>query len=245
MRPYGLILLLSFALSSCALQPMDSTSAPPSVSIRPEELLAESINLLKVMRFSSIRTVNENMLGHAKAIVIFPLVVEQEYHSKAAFGTGVVSMRSEETGKWGPPLFHKLMGVNFGQWAGLKAWDLIFLVVSDKGKNALFNPAYQFGQEISMAFGPMDNHPRLPIQPILTQKDIYVYSRAQGSFVGLPPEGGMINNDRASNIKFYGSSFSPKEILQGQEVVPLPEAAKKFMKEMDRLAPVNLEVNAT
>ncbi len=201
-----------------------------------ESLLNEAIQLLNGMIHSPNRTVNQEMLAHAKGIALFPLVVEEEYTSKAAFGNGVVSLRSQDTGEWGPPVFHKLMGVTFGQWAGLTAWDMVFVVVSDKGRSALTRPAYQFGQEVSTAYGPVELHAKT-IRPYLSKRDLYVYSRSQGAFVGISPGGGMINNLDGFNKSFYGDGYTSQEILTQQKEIPLPPAAKKFMEELNRLAP--------
>jgi len=263
MKRLFLISLLTTVFTSCT-----AVQTPPTLSSSPEEspletmaqpvstpshsmpysdqegLLDESIKLLKVMLQAPNRTVNEEMLANSNTIVLFPLVIEEEYSSKAAFGNGVVSMRSPD-GTWGPPIFHQLMGVNFGQWAGLKAWDLVFLVVSEKGRSAMFNPAYQFGQQVSMEFGPIDMHPNFSIQPYLSKRDIYVYSRAQGAFVGLGSRGGMINNNEGANSKFYGGAHSSKEILLKEGGIPLPEAAQSFIDELNKIAPAKVTINAT
>lgn len=225
-------------------QPVSTPSHPMNFS-EQESLLDESIKLLQTMLYAPNRTVNEEMLANANTIVLFPLVVEEEFTSKAAFGNGVVSMRSPETGTWGPPIFQQLMGVNFGQWAGLEAWDLVFLVVSEKGRAAMFNPAYQFGQEISMAFGPIDVHPKFNIQPYLSKRDIYVYSRAQGAFVGIGSRGGMINSNEGANAEFYGGSYAAKDILLQQGGITLPEAAQRFITELNKMAPPVIAKNAT
>ncbi len=218
-------------------------STSSSVS-NQEYLLEEAVKLLNGMIHAPHRTVNQEMLGHAKGIALFPLVVEEEYTSKAAFGNGVVSLRSPDTGEWGPPVFHKLMGVTFGQWAGLTAWDMVFVVVSDKGRTALTRPAYQFGQEISTAYGPMEMHAKT-VRPYLSKRDLYVYSRAQGAFVGISPGGGMINNLEGFNKSLYGGAYTPQDILLQEKDIPLPPAAKKFMQELNRLAPKASDKNAT
>jgi len=91
----------------------------------------------------NVSGIPQKLLGHTKAIVVFPNLVKAAMIAGARVGKGVVIVRSPKTGKWNPPAFIKSRQASWGIQAGIQRAELVLLVMTKKGlkqRGRLFPP---------------------------------------------------------------------------------------------------------
>ena len=158
------------------------------------------------------------LMPHARALVIFPDLVKASVIAGGRYGQGIVSIRSEETGKWGRPAFVKSLQASWGLQAGIQRAELVLIVVSRKGVKALYQTQYNLGVSPTVALGPIGKSLGISLQKLLNAKDIYAYSIVKGMFAGVSWEGTIVTEDEESNETFYRRPISHKALLRSSNV---------------------------
>ena len=178
----------------------------------------------------------QKLLGHTKAIVMFPNLVKTAMIAGARVGKGVVIVRSPKTGKWNPPAFIKSRQASWGIQAGIQKAELVLLVMTNKGLKQLFKTQYNLGTGPQIAIGPVGKTIDLNLQKVLNKNDIFAYSLIEGLFAGLSSEGTVIWSDRNANYKYYQQSVSNRNLLMGHEGIKVPASGRAFLQRMNKLA---------
>ena len=94
------ICIFVFLFSACASSPFNG----PNPFEHTELLLDAEETIGGLIHASQIP---QKLLGHTKAIVVFPNLLKAAMIAGARVGKGVVIVRSPKTGKWNPPAFVK------------------------------------------------------------------------------------------------------------------------------------------
>ncbi|MFQ5716323.1 MAG: lipid-binding SYLF domain-containing protein, partial [Nitrospinales bacterium] len=95
---------------------------------------------------------------------------------------------------------------------------------------------FTLGADVAIAAGPVGRHAEAAAD-ILMQGEIYSYSRSKGLFAGVSLKGTVITSDHEANGEYYGKFLTTKDILLADKVSKPPESARRFMTQLDRLAP--------
>ena len=224
MRYLGLLTLLFFA-----------TTAQAATDTQVE-LLSSATAVINEILDSPDEQVPTELLSKTSAIIVFPTMLKGGFMFAARFGQGVVTARSRTTGEWSPPSFMTTLGGSFGFQIGAEAVDLILLVMTQRGIDGLLRDKFTLGADAAVSAGPVGRHAEAS-SDIMMQGEIYSYSRSKGAFAGISLDGTIISTDQKSNEAYYGKALTPVDILFDGKVVKTPESAKRFIKEMNRLAP--------
>lgn len=200
------------------------------------ELLHDAASVMAEILDSPDEGIPSELLGKARAIIIFPTMIKGGFMFAARYGRGVVAARSPKTGEWSPPSFMTTVGGSFGLQIGAEAVDLILLVMSQRGIDGLLQDKFTLGGDVAIAAGPVGRHAEASAD-IMMQGEIYSYSRSKGVFAGMSLDGTIIATDNQSIEVYYGSRYEASDILFGNKIKKQPETARRFMKEMNRLAP--------
>ena len=181
-----------------------------------------------------LRRIPQKLLGHTKAIVVFPNLLKAAMIAGARVGKGVVIVRSPKTGKWNPPAFVKSRQASWGIQAGIQKAELVLLVMTNKGLKQLFKTQYDLGKGPQIALGPVGK--TIDLNLALSKNDIFAYSRIEGLFAGLSFEGTVIWSDRNANYEYYQQSVSNRNLLMGHEGIKVPASGRAFLQRMNKLA---------
>ncbi len=203
---------------------------------KQRKTLNNAASVLDEILSSPDENIPSTLLKKAKAIIVFPTMVKGGFIFAARFGKGVATVRSPDTGLWGPPAFLTTFGGSFGFQIGGTAVDLILVVMSHRGIEGLMKGQFNLGADAGVAAGPIGRHAEAATD-ILAQGEIYSYSRSKGAFAGVSLKGTAISFDEESNEIFYGQPASPKEILFSEKVLAMPESGRRFLKRLNLLAP--------
>ncbi len=222
-----MVFVFALLLSACASSPFSG----PNPFEHTELLLDAEETIGGLIHASQIP---QKLLGHTKAIVVFPNLVKAAMIAGARVEKGVVIVRSPKTGKWNPPAFIKSRQASWGIQAGIQKAELVLLVMTNKGLKQLFKTQYDLGKGPQIALGPVGK--TIDLNLALSKNDIFAYSRIEGLFAGLSFEGTVISSDKQANYEYYQQPVSNRNLLMGHEGIKVPESGQAFLQRMNKLA---------
>jgi len=222
-----LVFVFALLLSACASSPFSGPNP-----FEHTELLLEAEQAIEGL--INVSGIPQKLLGHTKAIVVFPNLVKAAMIAGARVEKGVVIVRSPKTGKWNPPAFIKSRQASWGIQAGIQRAELVLLVMTKKGLKQLFKTQYNLGKGPQIALGPVGK--TIDLNLVLNKNDIFAYSRIEGLFAGLSFEGTVISSDKQANYEYYQQPVSNRNLLMGHEGIKVPESGQAFLQRMNKLA---------
>ena len=218
------MLLLSFC-STIALAKEDN-----------DQTLKDSLAVIDEIMNSPDQEIPTELISQAKAVLIFPTLVKAGFLVGGRYGNGVASMRSRNSGKFGPPTFLTQAGLSVGFQIGAEAVDLVLLVMTQRGLESLLKDELTLGADAAVSAGPVGRHAEAATD-IRMKGEIYSYSRSKGAFAGVSLKGTVISTDKGANFDYYGQSLKAKDILMRGKVKKIPDSGKRFIEELNFLAP--------
>jgi len=140
-------------------------------------------------------------------VFIVPQLLKAGFIFGGSGGSGVMLSRDKSSGKWSNPAFYTMGSVTFGLQIGGQAAEVVLLILTQKGMDAMLSTKFQLGGDVSVAAGPVG----AGAQAATT--DIIQFSRTKGVFGGLTLEGAVIAIRDKWNHAYYGKETSPLDIL--------------------------------
>ena len=150
-------------------------------------------------------------IGEAKAVMIIPTYVKAGFIFGGGGGKGVLLAQNGK-GKWVGPVFYNVASASVGLQAGIEAAELVLLVMTQKGLDALMGTKAQLGADASVAAGPVGAGVQAATADVLT------YARAKGAFLGLSLVGSIIMPNDSYDNAYYGQTVAPADVLVRQSV---------------------------
>ncbi len=146
-------------------------------------------------------------LASAKGLLIVPQLLKGAFIFGAEGGTGVLIARDEYTGKWSQPAFYTIGSVSFGLQAGAQSSQIILMIMTDSGLDALLSTSIKLGADVSIAAGPYGAGAKAETV------DILAFARSKGLFGGISIEGAIITPKDSWNIAYYRKNVRPVDII--------------------------------
>ncbi len=202
-HPVTLVLLALFALTGCR--------SGSELHSEPEQLVERSR-----ITFQSMMSDNQypglvDLASRAKAIMIVPNVLRAAFFIGGRGGNAVMLVRDQQ-GQWSPPAFYTLGGLSFGLQFGGESSELIILIMTEKGLNAVLDRQVTLGGDAGVAIGELGKGVNAATG-IGLKSDMYAFARSQGLYVGASLEGSVIHPRHAWNHQMYGAGTTPRAIL--------------------------------
>jgi lipid-binding SYLF domain-containing protein len=148
-----------------------------------------------------------NNLDKAHALLIVPKLGRGGFIIGGSGGRGLLLGRDSQTGRWSQPAFYTIGSASIGLQIGGELSEVIFVIMSNKGLDALLSTKAQLGADMSVAAGPVGTGARAATTDVLS------FARSKGAFAGLTVEGSIIAPDGARNAAYYGKAVRPVDIL--------------------------------
>ncbi len=148
-----------------------------------------------------------NHLSSAKGLLIIPQLLKGAFIFGAEGGTGVLIARDQYTGKWSQPAFYTVGSVSFGLQAGAQSSQIILMIMTDSGLDALLSTSIKLGADVSIAAGPYGAGAKAETV------DILAFSKTKGIFGGISIEGAIITPKDSWNIAYYRKNVRPVDII--------------------------------
>ena len=151
------------------------------------------------------------LLGKAKAVLVYPQIIEGGFIIGGAGGTGVLLVRDPKTGDFGSPAFYTMGGLSIGLLAGGQAAEVMLLVNSQKALDSMLTDKVKLGAGASIAMGPKGAGQAASV-------DIVSYAKAKGVFASMAFDGQVIDVREKLNAAYYGKPATPVDILIKKDV---------------------------
>lgn len=214
------------ALAACSSSSSQSaeTTAAKVASTRADavERLEKSTQL--------VTQIGEKVPGRVAArtqcVVVIPALVKAGVIVGGQSGKGYATC--ESANGWSAPAPITISGGTVGAQLGVASTELLALVTSEKGMNALMTGSFRVGVDASATAGPVGTG-RGSSTDVSSGGDLVSYSRAKGLFAGANLDGSTIKADEDSTRALYGSPHKMNEVLRGGVAAPDEAAAQRFL----------------
>ncbi len=183
----------------------------PLAASVPQELVEKAKltteKLLKEPDFPALR----GWIKDAKGVLIIPSLLKASFIFGAAGGNGVLLARDKD-GNWSYPAFYTMGAGSFGLQVGFQDAEVLFVIMTERGLEAVIDNGLKLGLEASMAVGPVG----AGVAGATTAgfgADIYAFSKAMGLFGGVYVDGAWAKERGSYNAEYYGKGATTKAIL--------------------------------
>lgn len=171
------------------------------------------------------------MLRRAKGALICPQVFKAGFFVGGEGGSCVLLARSGN-GTWSYPTFYDIGSGSFGFQFGVQDSQLLLLIMTTRGLNAVMDSQVRLGANVSVAVASMG----MGVQGATTAAvgaDIVAFAAARGLFGGVSLDGGVMSARVDENQAYYGQPLAPRQVvlqMQGANpgADPLREVLTRF-----------------
>lgn len=159
-----------------------------------------------------MRPTIRDLMAKAKAVLIFPSVIKGAFFIGGEGGDGVLLAKGEAS-RWSYPAFYTMGAASFGLQIGGKDSEVMLLIMTEKGINAIIDSKVKLGGDLSVAAGPVGVGAAAATTANLGG-DVLSFSRSRGAFIGMSLEGAVIYPREAWNTSYYESkNATPKAVV--------------------------------
>jgi lipid-binding SYLF domain-containing protein len=188
-----------------------------------------------------------NMMTRARGVLICPRVFKAGFFLGGEGGDCVLVGRSGAVpqpstspqlivpltgGAWSGPAFYGMGGGSFGLQFGIQDSEVIFIVLTDNGLQALLNSQFRFGADASVAVATFGGGVAGDTTTAL-RADIVAFAESRGLFAGISLGGALLSQRTDWNQSYYGQPFGAQQIVlnmegQNQGDEPLKDMLARF-----------------
>ena len=180
-----------------------------------QEVVNESVKILRHFRTMPETSIPANVLRHARGLAIISVVKAGVVFSGKG-GEGIVVARTGNG--WSGPSFIGMGGAGWGLQIGAQRTEFIFVLNNDAAVRAFSRDGnVTIGADVSATAGPVGRDLQAGVTP---RAAIYTYSRSQGLFAGASIEGAIIATQKTANARYYGRPVRARGILSGRVAPP-------------------------
>jgi lipid-binding SYLF domain-containing protein len=158
-----------------------------------------------------------DMLRRAKAVMICPRVFKAGFFIGGEGGSCVLLARSGN-GTWSYPTFYDIGSGSFGFQFGVQDSQLMLLIMTNRGLNAVMDSQVRLGANVSVAVASIGGG----VQGATTAAvgaDILAFAEARGLFGGVSLDGGVMSARIDENQAYYGQPLVARQIVQQMQGV--------------------------
>jgi SH3 domain-containing YSC84-like protein 1 len=164
----------------------------------------------------------------AKAVLIMPELVQGGFFLGAAGGRGALMARNGAR-EWSPPAFYGMGSGSLGLQIGAKVSEIVFIIRTEKGLNAILDHKFKFGAEAGVTMVAIG----IGLEGASTTAggaDIVAFGNSAGLFAGVSLEGSYLDADSDWNALYYGQGATTKAIVLDRRFSnPGAEPIRKYL----------------
>lgn len=198
---------LTLFVGACARQPGDEQALVDRSTLSVQEMM------------NTMGDAPRDMLKKARAVMICPRVFKAGFFAGGE-GGGCVLLSRSGNGTWSYPAFYGLGSGSFGLQFGIQDAQLVLMILTPKGLEAVLDSQFKFGANASIAVLAWGAE----IQGSTTAAvgaDIVAFAMSRGLFGGVALEGSLMSTRTEWNQGYYGQPFGARQIVvQMQGVNP-------------------------
>jgi lipid-binding SYLF domain-containing protein len=204
-------------------EPAVANDSPQAPDATQQVLVDRSAITLSDFLNDASMTYLKNNLKYAKGILIIPSFFKAAFWIGGSGGRGILMVRDPKTNKWSGPLFYTLGGGSIGLQFGVSSSEVIMIVMTQPGLEALYATNFKLGGNVSVAAGPVGIGAEGATAPNLSA-DFVSFARSKGAFIGIALDGAVIAVSNDDNQAYYGERIRPVDVIS-QKVVNNPKSS--------------------
>ncbi|MBO0710264.1 MAG: lipid-binding SYLF domain-containing protein [Acetobacteraceae bacterium] len=172
-----------------------------------------------------------SLLARAKAVMICPQVMRIAFIFGGS-GADCVLVARDAAGGWSYPAFYGMGSGSAGFQAGIQDAEIMMLILTERGLDAVMDSQFKLGAEASVAFVSLGAGVEGATTAALGA-DIVVAGQARGLFAGVSLQGSVLKSRTDYNRAYYGQDLAARQIvlqMQGRNpgADPLREVLMRY-----------------
>ncbi len=180
----------------------------PAKADSPQHLVDSATLSLEDMMGNSSDSSAEQFLRKARAVVICPSIFRGAFFFGGE-GGGCVMVARGAGGSWSYPAFYTLGSASFGLQIGVQNAEVLMLIMTTNGLNALLNSQFKFGADAGLTVATLGAGVNGSMSTG-TSADILTLSKTQGLYGGVSLAGSIIGYDSGTAQSYYGSAVGAR-----------------------------------
>ena len=197
-----------------------------------QTLVDRSTLVVQEMLGDQNATEARNLMKRAKGAMVCPRIFKAGFFIGGQGGGCLLVGRNASNGAWSGPAFYSMGSASLGLQIGVQDAEMIFIVLTDKGLQALLDSQFKFGADASVAVASIGAGVSGSTTAAL-RADIVSFAQARGAFAGISLEGSLISNKSDWNSAYYGKQIGAQQIVIGMEgqnpgAAPLQEILARY-----------------
>lgn len=145
-------------------------------------------------------------MSNAKGVLVVPQLIKGGFIFGGSGGSGVLLVKGNGN-IWSDPAFYTMGSGTVGLQIGVEVSEIILMIMTDRGVDALLTSSFKLGGDISIAAGPVGTGAKAQTA------DILAFSRTKGIYGGVNIEGAVLKVRDDWNHDYYGKQTDPRNIL--------------------------------
>jgi lipid-binding SYLF domain-containing protein len=182
-----------------------------AMAATPQHLVDSATLSLEDIMGGAPGTQAQQFLQKARAVVICPSIFRGAFFFGGEGGGCVMAARGAG-GSWSNPAFYTLGSASFGLQIGVQNAQVMMLVMTTNGLNALLNSQFKFGADAGLTVATLGAGINGSMSTGLTA-DILTISKTQGLYGGISLAGSIIANDSGTEQSYYGTALDARQIV--------------------------------
>ncbi|MBI0535548.1 hypothetical protein D9599_08190 [Roseomonas sp. KE2513] len=151
------------------------------------------------------------LLGQARAVVICPRLFRAGFIFGGQGGDCVLTAR-DGAGSWSSPAFYTIGSASFGFQIGIQDAQVMMLILTNKGLNAVMDSQVKLGADASVALATIGGG-IAGATTTAVGADIVSYARTRGLYAGISLEGSLLSSRSDFNSGYYGRAVATRQIV--------------------------------
>jgi lipid-binding SYLF domain-containing protein len=177
----------------------------------PQHLVDSATLSLQDIMGGPESTQAEDLLRKARAIVVCPNIFRAGF-ILGGEGGGCLMVARNAQGGWSSPAFYTLGSASFGFQAGVQSAEVMMLVMTTGGLNALLNSQFKFGADAGLTVATLGAGVNGSLSTAL-DADIVSISKTEGLYGGISLQGSVLNSDSGTDAGYYGENYDARQIV--------------------------------
>ncbi len=150
-------------------------------------------------------------VSRSKAVLVVPSLLKAGFIIGGSGGDGVL-LSHRPDGTWGPPAFYRVWSASIGAQIGVQDSQVMFVVMTQSGLDAVLSGKIKLGADASIAVGP-EGAGVEGATTVAAGADIYSYALNRGAFAGVSFAGAFMQPLGDWNRAYYGRAISAHDIV--------------------------------
>ena len=115
-------------------------------------------------------------------------------------------------GMWSSPAFYTMGQASVGLQIGAEAKELVLVIMTDKGLDAIIKNQVKLGGDLSAAVGPMGKNIGASATTNM-DVDVFSFAKTAGLFIGASVEGSILDAKDDWQEAYYGKPVTARNIV--------------------------------